>query len=72
MTKSVRPAVKATEAAEEADIYMTDRKPSEMTKKERKEYIKKLEEEMRAAAAALQFEQAAKLRDRLFELKVML
>ena len=51
---------------------MTDRKPSEMTRKERKEYIKKLEEEMRAAAAALQFEQAAKLRDRLFELKVML
>ena len=43
-----------------------------MTRKERKEYIKKLEEEMRAAAAALQFEQAAKLRDRLFELKVML
>ena len=72
VTKSVRPAVKATEAADEADIYMTDRKPSEMTKKERKEYIKKLEEEMRAAAAALQFEQAAKLRDRLFELKVML
>lgn len=72
VTKSVRPAVKATEAAEEADIYMTDRKPSEMTRKERKEYIKKLEEEMRAAAAALQFEQAAKLRDRLFELKVML
>ena len=70
--KSVRPAVKATEAAEEADIYMTDRKPSEMTRKERKEYIKKLEEEMRAAAAALQFEQAAKLRDRLFGLKVML
>ena len=34
--KSVRPAVKATEAAEEADIYMTDRKPSEMTRKERK------------------------------------
>ena len=72
VTKSVRPAVKATEAAEEADIYMTDRKPSEMTKKERKEYIEKLEEEMRAAGAALQFEQAAKLRDRLFELKVML
>ena len=61
--KSVRPAVKATEAAEEADIYMTDRKPSEMTKKELQAYVKKLEEEMRAAAAALQFEQAAHLRD---------
>ena len=70
--KSVRPAVKATEAAEEADIYMTDRKPSEMTKKELKEYAKKLEAEMRDAAAALQFEQAANLRDRLFEIKVML
>ena len=70
--KSVRPAVKATEAAEEADIYMTDRKPSEMTKKELQAYVKKLEEEMRAAAAALQFEQAAHLRDILFELKIKL
>lgn len=70
--KSVRPAVKATQAAEEADIYMTDRKPSEMTKKELQAYIKKLEEEMRAAAAALQFEQAAHMRDILFDLKVKL
>ena len=70
--KSVRPAVKATEAAEEADIYMTDRKPSEMTKKELQAYVKKLEEEMRAAAAALQFEQAAHLRDILFDLRVRL
>ena len=70
--KSVRPAVKATEAAEEADLYMTDRKPSEMTKKELQDYVKKLESEMRAAASALQFEQAAHLRDLLFELKVKL
>ena len=70
--KSVRPAVKATEAAEEADLYMTDRKPSEMTKKELQDYASRLESEMRAAASALQFEQAAHLRDLLFELKVRL
>ena len=46
--------------------------PSGKTPEELAAEIKKLEEEMRAAAAALQFEQAAKLRDRLFELKVML
>ncbi len=70
--KSVRPAVKATKATEESDLLMTDRKPSEMTKKELRAYVRKLEEEMRAAAAALQFEQAANLRDLLFELKVKL
>ena len=43
-----------------------------MTKKELRAYIEKLETEMKAAAAALQFEQAAKLRDVIFDLKVKL
>ena len=67
--KSVRPALEAVRAAEEADIYMTERKPEEMTAKELKEYAEKLKREMNAAAEALQFEQAALLRDRYFEIK---
>ncbi len=70
--KAVRPAVRATEAPAEADLLMTDIKPSEMTKKELQAYAKKIEGEMRAAAASLQFEQAAHLRDILFDIKVRL
>ena len=70
--KSVRPALEAVKAAEEADIYMTSRKPEEMTGKELREYAEKLQKEMNAAAEALQFEQAALLRDRYFEIKAKL
>ena len=70
--KSVRPAIEATTAAEESDIYMTDRRPEEMTKKELSDYIDMLRQEMNAAAQALQFEQAALLRDRIFDLKAKL
>ena len=59
--KSVRPAVKATEAAEEADLYMTDRKPSETDKKgaSRITLPESWSQEMRAGGfRALQFEQA--------------
>ena len=51
---------------------MTDKKPSEMTKHEIIEYVAKLESEMKAAAQALQFEQAALLRDRIFEMRARL
>ena len=40
-----------------------------MTAKELKEDAEKLKREMNAAAEALQFEQAALLRDRYFEIK---
>ena len=70
--KSVRAIIEATKVAEDEDIYLTDAKPTEMTKAELKNYIKKLEQEMRDSAAALQFERAAQLRDRIFELKVRL
>ena len=70
--KSVRPVIEATKAAEEAEIYMTDMKPSEMTKSEIIKYIAKLETEMKAAAQALQFEQAALMRDRIFEMRTRL
>ncbi|MDD6255112.1 MAG: excinuclease ABC subunit UvrB [Eubacteriales bacterium] len=67
--KSVRPALEAVTAAEESDVYMTKLKPEEMSAKQLKEYAAKLKKEMDAAAEALQFEQAALLRDRYFEIK---
>ncbi len=67
--KSVRPALEAVQAAEESDIYMTELRPEEMTKKQLMEYADKLKKEMEAAAGAMQFEQAALLRDRLFEIR---
>ena len=43
-----------------------------MTKKELVNYVKKLEKEMKQAAADLQFERAAQLRDVIFEYKARL
>lgn len=69
--KSVRDVIEATRAAEEEAQY-NGRSPLELTKRELKEYIKKLEKEMKQAAADLQFERAAMLRDQIFEYKVNL
>lgn len=70
--KSVRAVIEATKAAEEADLYYESRTASELTQKELVDYVKKLEKEMKEAAAGLQFERAAQLRDRIFELKLKL
>ena len=67
--KSVRELIEATKVAEEEDSYYESRAKNEMTAKERKEYIKRLEKEMREAATRLEFEKAAILRDRVLELK---
>ncbi len=67
--KSVREVIEATKAAEEE---YKGKSPLELTKKELKEYVKKLEKEMKQAAADLQFERAAMLRDQIFEYKVRL
>ncbi len=69
VTKDVRSVIEATKAAEQADEYYAERKPSELTKKELADYVKKLEKEMKEAAKDLQFEKAAMLRDLLFEYK---
>ena len=44
----------------------------EMTKKELADYVTELEKEMRQAAADLQFERAAMLRDKVFEYRANL
>lgn len=69
--KSVRAVIEATKAAEDEAQYH-GKSPLELTKKELKDYIKKLEKEMKQAAADLQFERAAMLRDQIFEYKVKL
>ncbi len=69
--KSIRAVIEATHVAEDEESYR-GRKPSEMTRKELMDYIKKLEKEMRQAAKDLQFERAASLRDQLFEYKTRL
>jgi excinuclease ABC subunit B len=68
--KSVRAIMEATKVAETSDLYFDSRSASELTKKELAELIKKLEKEMRDAAVNLQFERAAELRDKVFELKL--
>lgn len=68
--KSVRNVIEATRAAEDADKYYVDKDYTELTKKELDNLINKLEKEMKDAAANLQFERAAELRDKIFELKV--
>ena len=69
--KSVRAVIEATRAAEDEAQYH-GKSPLELTKKELKDYVKKLEKEMKQAAADLQFERAAMLRDQIFEYKVKL
>ncbi|WP_101843061.1 excinuclease ABC subunit UvrB [Halobacillus sp. Marseille-P3879] len=67
--KEVRDLIQATTAAEETESYGTEKKPSEMTKKERLELVDNLETEMKQAAKDLDFERAAELRDVILELK---
>lgn len=70
--KAVRSVIEATKVAEESDEYYQGRSPLELTKKELADYVKKMEKEMKDAAANLQFERAAELRDRIFEFKLRL
>lgn len=70
--KSVRAVIEATRAAEPEMETYKGKSPLELTKKELKDYVKKLEKEMKQAAADLQFERAAQLRDQIFEYKVRL
>lgn len=43
-----------------------------MSKQEIEEYIKELEQQMKRFAIELEFEKAAKIRDKIFELKKLL
>jgi excinuclease ABC subunit B len=64
--KNVYDRIEVTKVAEEQPVYET---AEGMSKQDREKLIKKLEKEMKAAAAALEFEMAAKLRDQILQLK---
>ncbi len=70
--KAVREIIEMTHKEEAEMEFYRERKPAELTKNELKEYIKKLEKDMKKAASDLQFERAAMLRDIIFEYKVKL
>ncbi|MGM7723616.1 excinuclease ABC subunit UvrB [Metabacillus sp. Hm71] len=69
--KEIRDVIRATMAAEEQEQYETagENKLAKMTKKERDKVISEMENEMKEAAKALNFERAAELRDLILELK---
>ncbi|MBD1381427.1 excinuclease ABC subunit UvrB [Metabacillus arenae] len=69
--KEIREAIRATFAAEDQEEYETTAAPAmkKLTKKERGKVIEQMEQEMKEAAKALNFERAAELRDLLLELK---
>lgn len=67
--KAVRDVIEATKAAEEKSDYLSAAKQVEkLSAKDRRQYIARLEQEMKAAAKDLQFERAAELRDLIMEL----
>ncbi|HHW48809.1 MAG TPA: excinuclease ABC subunit UvrB [Clostridiaceae bacterium] len=66
--KKVHDVIEITKAAEEEDIYAVHSIDIEMTKENIRELVEKLTKEMKAAAADLQFERAAELRDKIKEL----
>ncbi len=70
--KSVRDVIEATKEVEATMDYYDGKSPLELTKKELKDYIKKLEAEMKQCAMDLQFERAAQLRDIIFECRTRL
>jgi len=70
--KSIRAVIEATKVAEQGAEYYHGKSPLELTKKELGDYVRSLEKEMKQAAADLQFERAAMLRDQVFEYKVQL
>ena len=69
--KAVRDLISISKAAE-ADDEEFKKEPESMDVRELEKLAKELEKKMRQAAAELNFEEAAKLRDRMKEVKLML
>ncbi len=70
--KAVRDIIEATKVEETAMDYYHGRTALELTKREKTDYLKRLEKEMKQAAQDLHFERAAQLRDLIFEIKANL
>lgn len=68
--KKIPDIIRATQAAEETETYISKvTNGKKITKAEKEKLIASLEIEMKEAAKALDFERAAELRDTIFELK---
>lgn len=68
--KKIPEIIRATQAAEEEATYVTKvTKGKKLTKAEIDKLVETLEQEMKEASRALDFERAAELRDTIFELK---
>ncbi|HHY59374.1 MAG TPA: excinuclease ABC subunit UvrB [Clostridia bacterium] len=67
--KGVRDLLEITYAAEQKETYDAPKESKKLTKAEAKKLIPQLEKQMREAAKRLEFEEAAQLRDIIFELK---
>jgi len=70
--KAVRDIIRISKAAEKMADYSLDKDPESMDKFEIEVMIKKVSKDMKKAAADLQFERAATLRDELLKLKTQL
>lgn len=66
--KAVRDLIAVSKTVAETEVKLK-KDPESMSKKELKNLISQLEKQMRQAAADLNFEQAAELRDKMIELK---
>jgi excinuclease ABC subunit B len=66
--KKIKNLIETTRVAESGAICEVKKPPKKLTKKEREQLIKTLEKQMKEASRKLEFEQAAKLRDMIFEL----
>ena len=66
--KAVRDLIAVSKAVAETEVKLK-KDPESMSKKELKNLISQLEKQMRQAAADLNFEQAAELRDKMIEVK---
>ncbi len=66
--KAVRDLIAVSKAVAETEVKLK-KDPESMSKKELKNLMSQLEKQMRQAAADLNFEQAAELRDKMIELK---
>ena len=66
--KSVRDLISISKAVAQTESKM-EKDPESMSKKELEKLIHQVEKQMRSAAADLNFEQAAELRDKMIELK---
>ena len=69
IVKELRDVIRATTAAEEQETYAAEKPKAKLSKQEREKLIINVENEMKEAAKALDFERAAELRDLLLELK---